>query len=698
MKSLLLIACLLSVSLDVVTENAGWRELYAAARHARPAEAAQLLREMFSKDSETNGAVDGAAYFRLIQLYYKMGKTEQSKKVLEQFNSQKPKLSSEALVWLALSEASVYVAAQNAKDAKQQLESIRLDAPEITPEIKANYHLLVAQQKSIINLYDEAVSALNDANQWAQQTHDTHVLISALSLQVNIQYYMQQYQESLETNDQMLKLAEQYSDDFYRMFSYSHAMNIYYMLSTQQEVIEADAESKEVREAALAKKNEYIEKSDKYRSMILSKAESIGAFKPLLRAMIQIQNQHLRNEAFDKTVEYARETIVVADRYDSDYEKAVSLNNMSIAFRAMSKFDEAIAALNEADEVYVKLQHKQSMLWSLEDFSLIYEKKGDYKAALEYYKRLHNDSMELLRKTNSEKVLELQKVYESEKKQREIDRLKQNGLLSDSELKAQRIIITSIALLAVLIAIGFVFLYNRNKAIAAANAKLDELNARLKQQALRDPLTSLHNRRFIAEVQDKLVNAVMRRKNHDVHKAKIGLVLLDIDHFKKINDQYGHDVGDEVLVRVSSDLVNTLRGGDIAARWGGEEFLVVLLDTNVEGVRAFCERLLTLRNASVIPLGQTSGKVTMSMGYTLIPFADDASESLSWNESIKLVDKLLYIAKEHGRNQAVSIGFSRAKLPVETKQLMLSSEKTIDYDLLKQHGLTLNFLHPKTQT
>lgn len=695
-KIFLLSLCVLCASVNVAANEVAWREANEITKHTRPAEAAQALNRWISANNDAGSAIDGEAYFRLMQLYFKMGKTEQAKKILKDFNTVKPKLAPEALAWLSLCEANLSTVSQDAKAAKHHLDAIHLNAPEITSAIKANYYLLSAQQRSISNLYDEAIAGLNEANQWAEQTNDTHVLLGALSLQVNIQYYMEQYHDALSTNEQLVALTEQYSDDFYRMLAYSNAMNTYYMLSTKQEELEVNAESESIRDAAQAQKKEYIKKSDEYRSNILSQADAIGAFKPLLRAMIQIQNQHLRNAENQKAIDSARKTIAIAEKYQSDYEKAVSFNNMSIAYRSLSKFNDALNALKEADKIYTQLQHKQSMLWALEDYSIIYEKMGDYKKALEHYKKLYNDSMELTRTTNSEKVLELQKIYESERKQREIDQLNQKNLLNHSELKAQRTIITLTAFLAGIIAIGLFFLYNRNKAIAAANTKLDELNGRLKQQALRDPLTNLHNRRFIGEMQDKLVSTVMRRKNHDEQKNKIGLVLLDIDHFKMINDQYGHDVGDQVLIRVSNDLVKNLRDGDIAARWGGEEFLVILFDTNIEGVRAFCDRILALRSSSPIQLAETTGKVTMSMGYTLIPLGEDSRGNLSWNESVKLIDKLLYIAKDNGRNQAVSLTLARAELSTETKQLLLNSDKHVDYELLKEHGVLLEFLHPES--
>ena len=212
------------------------------------------------------------------------------------------------------------------------------------------------------------------------------------------------------------------------------------------------------------------------------------------------------------------------------------------------------------------------------------------------------------------------------------------------------------AFIAIMIIIGMIYFIQRNKVIAEANRKLDHLNSKLKEQALRDPLTKLHNRRFVTEIHEKIAATVVRRKSSAVDdKQRIGLVLLDIDHFKQINDNYGHDIGDQVLIEVASLLQQVLRKGDIAVRWGGEEFLVILFDTNQQGLNLFCERILSLMNTTPIKMGEGSNLVTLSMGHTLFPFVETDPHGLSWDESLKLIDRLLYIAKEQGRNQAVGI-------------------------------------------
>lgn len=694
MKIKLIIGALLLASLMAHSSDRPWHTFYYSNQHENPFQAIEYLSSRIEGDSD-NLALDGEAHYRLIQLYHKVGKTELAKQVYQKLANRTEQLDSNARVWLLLSEINLLLAEVKAKEAKPLLDKVREQAQNNSKSVRATYSYLKGQQRSLSSLYEEAIVELNDALMLAEDIGDTHLQVGVLSQLVNIQYYMQQYHESLKTNHQMRALAEQYKDDFFKMFSYSNEMNIYYMLATQQAVEANSAENEEDEKAALELRQHYINQSNEFRKKILQNAESIGAFKPLLRAMIQLQNQHLREKDYQKAVDVAKDSVEVAGKYKSEYEMAVSYNNMSIAHRALEQYEEAIEALKKADKVYTKLEHKQSMLWALEDFSIIYELMGDYEKALEFYKRLYTDSMSLIKTTNSEKVLELQKIYESEKSQREIERLNQQNLLNAAELKNQRGMILFAVILVLLIGAGLFYMVSRNKIIAVKNHKLDVLNKKLKEQALRDPLTKLHNRRFIGEIQDKLASTVVRRKaTENMAKNKIGLVLLDIDHFKRINDEHGHDIGDDVLIKVSNDLTNNLRNGDIAVRWGGEEFLIVLFDTNLDGVRQFCQRMLEVRNSTKIKSSDVEIPVTMSMGYALFPFSEQDQHWLSWDESVKLVDNLLYIAKESGRNQAVTICAQSKDVSPEMKLTMLQLDKQIDHERLKMHQLSLEFMRP----
>lgn len=168
-------------------------------------------------------------------------------------------------------------------------------------------------------------------------------------------------------------------------------------------------------------------------------------------------------------------------------------------------------------------------------------------------------------------------------------------------------------------------------------------NARLYTQAVTDDLSRLYNRKYI----DKRVYEEMRRARR--YNRDCSLILLDIDHFKKVNDTYGHLIGDQVIVGVSNVLHESTRATDIAARYGGEEFMVLLPETDLAGCKLFAERL---RKAVENLTTEKSGlKVNVTISAGIACYRD-------WMENnvagfIDQADKALYAAKHQGRNRVI---------------------------------------------
>ncbi len=174
--------------------------------------------------------------------------------------------------------------------------------------------------------------------------------------------------------------------------------------------------------------------------------------------------------------------------------------------------------------------------------------------------------------------------------------------------------------------------------LALGNLKLRET---LKQQSMRDPLTGLYNRRFLEESLERELARAQRGK------VPLALIMADVDHFKQFNDTYGHDAGDAVLRGVGETLKGQIRGSDIACRFGGEEFTLVLLDSTLAAAR---EKTESLRQAiaALAPGhgGQAFGKVTMSFGLAVFPEHGSDSAGL-----LRAADVALYRAKKNGRNR-----------------------------------------------
>jgi diguanylate cyclase (GGDEF)-like protein len=184
------------------------------------------------------------------------------------------------------------------------------------------------------------------------------------------------------------------------------------------------------------------------------------------------------------------------------------------------------------------------------------------------------------------------------------------------------------------------------------NTELISANDQLQEASLTDALTGLRNRRFLFEEVAKDVDLV-RRIHEDVRRgtkredvADLVFIMVDLDHFKPINDTCGHAAGDEMLLQVRDALVQACRSSDYVIRWGGDEFLIVGRHSNYGESEALAERIRTRIEGKVFGLG--NGQVahtTCSIGYACYPFLQEQPDLLSWEQVLGLADRAMYEAK-----------------------------------------------------
>jgi two-component system, cell cycle response regulator len=166
---------------------------------------------------------------------------------------------------------------------------------------------------------------------------------------------------------------------------------------------------------------------------------------------------------------------------------------------------------------------------------------------------------------------------------------------------------------------------------------------RLQRLAALDPLTGVYNRRFgLGRMHEEFTRSIRS-------STPLGLLMLDIDHFKSVNDTYGHQIGDRILKSVSSIIRTILREGDILVRYGGEEFLAILPAASSEDLRLIAERIRRSAEESSHPEGNQIIRVTISIGGASYPNQNVEKESVL----LQLADDALYQAKETGRNRVV---------------------------------------------
>ncbi|HEY3592988.1 MAG TPA: GGDEF domain-containing protein, partial [Polyangiaceae bacterium] len=186
----------------------------------------------------------------------------------------------------------------------------------------------------------------------------------------------------------------------------------------------------------------------------------------------------------------------------------------------------------------------------------------------------------------------------------------------------------------------FVELVAEQLALALANLQLRE---RLRSQSIRDPLTGLFNRRYLEETLARELSRANRTGQ------SLGLIMFDVDHFKRLNDTFGHDAGDTVLRELGRFVERNFRTSDVACRFGGEEFVILVPDTELEQLERRAQRLReAIKQVAFSHQGIPLGTVTISLGAGISPDHGDSPDSL-----LGAADAALYRAKNAGRDRAV---------------------------------------------
>lgn len=215
----------------------------------------------------------------------------------------------------------------------------------------------------------------------------------------------------------------------------------------------------------------------------------------------------------------------------------------------------------------------------------------------------------------------------------------------------------------------FCQLYEQKKLLENNNSELERLNQKLQQevikrtkaeeellfQAIRDPLTGLFNRRYLEE---SLSREIAKSKRH---KTPLGVIMIDADHFKAFNDTYGHLAGDNVLRNLGEVLLKYSRKEDIACRYGGEEFVLVLpgASEKVAGQRAEDLRLIFESKEKIEYENRLLPNVTISLGVAIVP-----NHGSNMDDILSAADDALYLAKEKGRNCVVNATTAEKKIRV----------------------------------
>jgi diguanylate cyclase (GGDEF)-like protein len=385
----------------------------------------------------------------------------------------------------------------------------------------------------------------------------------------------------------------------------------------------------------------------------LALERKIGAAPLVANSLINLSDLALKERNFSEAAGYARDAMQAAQTLGSAHRAAVARFNLGLALLGQHQAPLNAEGKRHADAAIAVLAGEgdlPAMQSAWQEYADALEAAGDAPAALRALRRERSLSNQLFQKERQEAIWNLEEKFGAEKKAREIASLHQENALKSAQIDNARLQQKVWWLLAAALTFGAIltaFLYRQ---VRRANAHLKRSNLELKHQSSRDPLTGLYNRRHFLEAMRQQAGRAALAGTADSG----ALFLIDVDHFKHVNDAHGHGVGDQVLVMIASQLREILRETDMIVRWGGEEFLAWLPELKRSRLNEVAARLLAgisarplLHQGAVIP-------VTVSIGYASFPLPG-AGSALGWERLLHLVDMALYMAKSHGRNRAYGL-------------------------------------------
>ena len=386
--------------------------------------------------------------------------------------------------------------------------------------------------------------------------------------------------------------------------------------------------------------------------------KQIGAHGMMAGSLVNLSDSYLKEKDYPRTIDYSLQAIAAARKINDENTIATGQLNLGQALLGQGRMAEGKKSFEEGLAWYEKSDNKPELQEVMIEYGQALENAGDYVGAVKAYHRERDISNELFEKRRQKVTWELQEKYEAEKKQRQIELLSRENQLKTTEIDNRRLQQRVWWLLAVVFALAAGIVGILYRKVRHANAQLKVKNLELKQQSSRDPLTGLYNRRHFQEFMRTHLQVEKRGAGTSGEEIVGALFLLDVDHFKHVNDTFGHAAGDAVLKMISDSLRDILRETDMIVRWGGEEFLAFLPAIPRSGVEEIARRLLVGISSTVIEYQDIKISVDVSIGFAPFPLVP-GTHALPWERAVNLVDMALYLAKAHGRNRAYGVrGFS----------------------------------------
>lgn len=393
-------------------------------------------------------------------------------------------------------------------------------------------------------------------------------------------------------------------------------------------------------------------------------ARRVGAKADEIRYLANLSDFFLKNGDYKTALTHAQSALPLARELKDPNSEMVALANIGLAHISLSHLELGKRYVREAIAIDAGRGSVSGVADTWRELGTYLEKAGDLAGAVAAYHQHRRIATTLLREDQQRAILAMQEQYDADHRNRALMLLNRENDIKAEQLRRRDLQQRLWWLLAAAFVLSFAVVGLLYRRVRLTNRLLTSSNELLKVQSERDPLTGLANRRHF--------QAAMRQLAED-GKLSGTVYLVDIDHFKHINDRHGHGTGDAVLVEVARRLRETLREQDLIVRWGGEEFLVVVQALAPEQVDALAQRMLSVLDRAPVTVGTQRVPVSASIGFATFPIGP-SSLRVSWERAINLVDTAMYLAKAHGRNRAYGVRLLQASDEASLEAITLSLE------------------------
>lgn len=473
---------------------------------------------------------------------------------------------------------------------------------------------------------------------------------------------------------------------FLRLNKEEEALETYYQsLELSQQVKDRHSETLAILNISSALSNlERYDESLVYAEKGLALANEIDSPSYRLRALSGMIDIARVSGDVDKVEELIPQALKISESIDDYTTKYGPHKDRAWLMVQRGEHQKAAEILGSILKLSREKQDKDQESQILEQLSEVYAGMGDYEKALSYF-QLHTDvNNEMYTEKSDKAIATMRARFEAKEKDSEIALLTKEKSAQDHQIKANELALenknlerNAIIVAAILIFIVAFLIYNRRlqkqvnqhlkekvklrtQELDRKNSELEAAYNRAEEISLRDDLTGLRNRRYLFKHLDKESSQLIKlhQSGEATDESNCLFLLIDIDHFKRINDQYGHTTGDYILGQFGRLLVSVFRQSDYVIRWGGEEFLVVMRSANRQQGADYAERLRTIvENNIFTDANDHEYRITCSVGLAAYPGFKDDVAMMSYAQAIDIADSALYCAKNSGRNAWVGLDF-----------------------------------------